>query len=61
MKPVVVDGYTEKCGNCGAFVMKAYGIGTYFEGASEAYESWTVDKFDFCPNCGESVDRNKED
>lgn len=60
MKPVVVDSYTQKCARCGAFVMKAYGTGTFFEGASESYENWCVDKFNFCPNCGELVDRDKE-
>lgn len=58
MKPVVINTHTEKCGKCGFYVKKAYGLGTFTYGASESYEDWEVEEHNFCPNCGEKVDRD---
>ena len=57
-KPVKIDRYTYDCGNCGARVMYAYGLGTYSHGASESYEDWAVKQCNFCPKCGKAVKWN---
>ena len=44
MKPIRIDGFTEKCPKCGEKVMYAVGTGTIFHGASESYEDWRVIK-----------------
>ncbi len=57
MKPIRIDEFTEKCPKCGEEVMYAVGTGTIFHGASESYEDWHVVKYNFCPNCGEKMER----
>lgn len=61
MKPIRINGYTEKCPKCGEKVMCAVGTGTIFHGASESYEDWRVVKYNFCPNCGEKMERGIDD
>lgn len=53
-KPIVIDFFTEKCAKCGFYVKKGYWNG----GDSQLYESWDVEKFDYCPHCGEKVERD---
>ena len=61
MKPIRIDGFTEKCPKCGEKVMYAVGTGTMFHGASESYEDWRVVEYNFCPNCGEKMERRADD
>ena len=59
MKPIRIDGFTEKCPKCGEKVMYTVGTGTIFYGASESYEDWRVVEYNFCPNCGEKMERGE--
>lgn len=61
MKPIRIDRFTEKCPKCGEKVMYAVGTGTIFHGASESYEDWRVVEHNFCPNCGEKMERGADD
>ena len=61
MKPIRIDRFTEKCPKCGEKVMYAVGTGTIFHGASESYEDWRVVEYNFCPNCGEKIERGSDD
>ena len=58
MKPIRIDGFTEKCPKCGEKVMYTVGTGTIFYGASESYEDWRVIKHDYCPRCGTKIERD---
>lgn len=49
MKPIKIDCFNEKCPKCGTKVK-------YVEGS---YEDWHVVKHNFCPNCGEKMEREK--
>ena len=59
MKPIRIDGFTEKCPKCGEKVMYSVGTGTIFHGASESYEDWRIIKHDYCPRCGEKIERSE--
>lgn len=61
MKPIIIDNFTEKCAKCGTYVMKIVGTGHIFCGVSESYEDWYTEKYKYCPNCGEKVERDMED
>lgn len=61
MKPIRIDGFTEKCPKCGEKVKYAVGTGTIFYGASESYEDWRVIKHDYCPRCGTKIEREGAD
>lgn len=61
-KPIIVnDGWEEKCGKCGAYVTRIHGTGNIFHGGSESYEEWRTETHDYCPRCGEKVEREKDD
>ena len=60
MKPIKIDFYTEKCAKCGELVTYAKGTGVFYQGASESYEGWETVEHQYCPRCGEKVERMKK-
>lgn len=57
MKPIKIDYFNEKCPKCGTKVKYVEGSRHIFVGGSESYEDWRVVEHNFCPNCGEKIDR----
>lgn len=57
MKPIRVDNFTEKCPKCGEEVTYVIGTGVMFHGASESYEDWRIVEHNYCPGCGEKMER----
>lgn len=57
MKPIKIDYFNEKCPKCGTKVKYVEGTGHIFVGGSESYEDWHCVKHNFCPNCGEKMER----
>lgn len=59
MKPIIIDYFNEKCPKCGTKVKYVEGTGRIFVGGSESYENWHVVEHNFCPNCGEKIEREE--
>ena len=51
MKPIKINNYIEKCGKCGELVTRTFGT----------HDNWDIEFLDYCPYCGEKVDRNYEE
>ena len=60
MRPVKINRFNETCPKCGAKVAYTTGNGRIIHGASESYEDWSYIKHNYCPNCGEKMERQAE-
>lgn len=61
MKPIVIDRFTELCPKCMHKVAYARGTGRMFYGANESYEDWEYIEHNFCPHCGEKIERGEDE
>lgn len=59
MNPVIKSDEKEYCGKCGALVKFYTTSGQLFVGASESYYDYSWHKYNFCPKCGEPVERER--